>query len=82
MSSSIRIARKCFEICERFRSILLLTAEECVQSRIPMIRSVWFSDTHDVKAQTCDTEYTMAAKIVRPPNEIFFLLRWLREERN
>ena len=36
----------------------------------------------------CDTKYlstllyTVAVKIVRPPNENFFLLRWLREERN
>ncbi|CAF1086019.1 unnamed protein product [Adineta steineri] len=63
----IRIAHKCLEIREHYRSILLSTAEECVQYGTPMIRPLWFSDPYDMKAQICDNEYMLGNNLLIAP---------------
>jgi alpha-glucosidase (family GH31 glycosyl hydrolase) len=63
----VRIAHKCLEIRERFCSILLSTAQECVQYGTPMIRPLWFSDPYDKEAQLCDREYMLGHDLLIAP---------------
>ncbi|CAF3721591.1 unnamed protein product [Rotaria sp. Silwood1] len=63
----IRIAHKCLKIRERFHSILLLTAEECVKYGTPMIRPLWFLDPYDINAQICDNEYMLGNNLLIAP---------------
>ncbi|CAF0877580.1 unnamed protein product [Adineta ricciae] len=63
----IRIAHKCLRIRERFRAVLLSTAEECVQYGTPMIRPLWFYDPYDMKAQICDNEYMLGNDLLVAP---------------
>ncbi|CAM4741561.1 unnamed protein product [Rotaria magnacalcarata] len=63
----IRIAYKCLEIRERYRSILLSTAEECVQYGTPMIRPLWFCDPYDANSLTCENEYMLGNNLLIAP---------------
>lgn len=63
----IRIARKCLEIRENYRAVLLNTAQECVEYGMPMIRPLWFSDPYDIKAQLCDNQYMLGHDLLIAP---------------
>ncbi|CAF1009773.1 unnamed protein product [Rotaria sordida] len=63
----VRIAHKCLKIRERFRSVLLSTAKECVQYGTPMIRPLWFYDPYDINAQICDNEYMLGNNLLVAP---------------
>lgn len=63
----IRIAHKCLEIRDRYRSVLISTAEESVKYGTPMIRPLWFSDPYDHNSQICDSEYMLGNNLLIAP---------------
>jgi myogenesis-regulating glycosidase len=63
----VRIARHCLDIRERFRSILLSTAQECIDFGLPMIRPLWFLNPHDIHALLCDSQYMLGNDLLVAP---------------